>query len=99
DHLPAQLEALANQTVDDFEVLVADNASRDGTVATALAQASRFRRLRVVDASSRLGSGHARNIGLLATRSSRLLFCDADDVVSPGWVRAHRDGLERFSMT
>jgi GT2 family glycosyltransferase len=42
----------------------------------------------VVDASGSCSPGHARNKGAHAAAGDLLLFCDADDVVSPRWLSA-----------
>jgi glycosyltransferase involved in cell wall biosynthesis len=85
--IDAQLEALAAQEVDGpWELVVSDNGSGDATVARVRAWASRFPSLTVVHASGPRGAGHARNVGVRAARGDRLLTCDADDVVMPGWV-------------
>lgn len=86
----AQLEALAGQ-VDpaDCEVIVADNGSRDDTVAVVLGFADRMP-VRVVDASARPGQAAARNAAVVEVRGDLLVFLDADDVVMPGFVEAYR---------
>jgi glycosyltransferase involved in cell wall biosynthesis len=88
--LPAQLDALERQDYDEpYEVVVADNGSRDGSAELAGAWAQRTGGLgRVVRADARRGPGHARNAGAAAARGDLLAFCDADDVVSVGWLRA-----------
>ncbi|WP_164861490.1 glycosyltransferase [Microbacterium sp. CPCC 204701] len=87
--LADQLSALAGQDANAaFEVLVSDNGSTDGTARVIEAFADRIPGLRLVDASSRRGASAARNVGAAAARGRLLLFCDADDVVSTGWVRA-----------
>ena len=58
-----QLEALAaQQWPGRWEVIVADNGSRDDTVARAEAWRDRLPGLRVIDASSVPGASHARNV-------------------------------------
>jgi hypothetical protein len=98
--LPQQLGALAAQrTACRWEVLVADNGSTDATVEVARAYADRVPGLRVLDASARRGAGPARNVAAVQARGAVLLFCDADDVVAPGWVdRMHR-ALARHEVT
>ncbi|MGJ6980384.1 glycosyltransferase family 2 protein [Aestuariimicrobium soli] len=87
-----QLAALARQTdatdrrVPEFEVLVCDNGSTDGTRARVAQFADQFAALRVLDASDRRGAAHARNVGILAARGRVVAFCDADDVVADDWV-------------
>jgi glycosyltransferase involved in cell wall biosynthesis len=86
-HLPEQLAALAAQTyAGEWEVVVADNGSVDATRSTALGMRSRPPRLRVVDASGRVGVSHARNVGAAAAAGEIVVFCDADDRVHPGWL-------------
>lgn len=94
DLLPEQLDALAAQTTRDFEVVLSDNGSTDDTVDVALARADELR-LRVVDSSQRPGVSHARNVGIRNAAASKVLICDADDVVDPGWVAAMAEALDR----
>jgi GT2 family glycosyltransferase len=86
----AQLEALAEQMApDDCEVIVADNGSRDDTVAVVRSWEDRLP-VRVVDASARRGQAAARNVAVADARGDLLVFVDADDVVMPGFVDAWR---------
>src|SRR4051794_15364975 len=88
DLIEVQLEALARQDyTGDWEVLVVDNGSTDGTVEVAKAYADRLPNLRIIDASSRRGVSHARNCGARAADGDVILICDADDRVRPTWVR------------
>jgi glycosyltransferase involved in cell wall biosynthesis len=87
--LPGQLAALAAQEVGEpWEVIVADNGSVDGLAALVAEWTDRIPGLRLVDAAGRAGVSHARNVGARAARGDRILFCDADDQVAPGWVAA-----------
>ena len=87
--LGAQLEALAGQSWDDeWEVIVADNGSRDRSRAIVEEWRGRVPGLRLVDAGDRRGQAHARNLAAAAASGEGLLFCDADDVVAPGWLAA-----------
>ena len=91
----AQLDALANQTYSSaWELILADNGSSDVTVQLALDHQGVAERLRVVDASGTPGAAHTRNVGAAAARGDRLLFCDADDVVSAGWIETLVGGLD-----
>jgi cellulose synthase/poly-beta-1,6-N-acetylglucosamine synthase-like glycosyltransferase len=44
--------------------------------------------LRILRAADRRGANHARNAGVRAASGDLLVFCDADDVVAPGWLSA-----------
>jgi len=86
--LAGQLAGLAAQRVPvPWEVVVADNASTDGTRLVAESWRDRLP-LRVVHAPGVLGPHRARNAGTAAARGELLVYCDADDVVQPGWLAA-----------
>jgi GT2 family glycosyltransferase len=88
-HIGDQLTALASQSYDgEWEVVVADNGSRDETRQRVAAAGGGLPEVRVVDAGARPGINRARNAGARAARGSVLLFCDADDRVEPAWVAA-----------
>ena len=97
--LGQQLAALAAQTYDGpWEVVVADNGSTDGTAGLVAAWADRLPRLRLVDASGRRSTNHARNAGAAAAQGRLLAFCDADDVATPGWLSAMVGGLDHHEL-
>ncbi len=80
---PLVSEAVASvlaQTWRDFEVLVVDDASGDGTAAALAAFGSRIRVLR---SPSRLGVAAARNLGISAAQGQWLAFLDSDDLWRP----------------
>ncbi|MGH3566573.1 MAG: glycosyltransferase family 2 protein [Pseudonocardia sp.] len=87
--IAGQLEGLSRQDYPGaWELIVADNASTDDTAALAADWAAKLPTLRVVPAAARLGINHARNVGAAAARGDFLVFCDADDVATPGWLHA-----------
>lgn len=89
EHLASQLQALAGQDHEgDWEVVIADNGSRDGSVDVAARWLDRLPSARLVHATGRRGASHARNEGAAVARGDFLAFCDADDVASPGWLRS-----------
>jgi len=97
--LGAQLAALAAQRWEgEWEVIVADNGSTDGSRALAESFRPRLPRLQVIAAGGRGGPGHARNRGAAAARGEALLFCDADDEVAPEWLAALGRALARHDF-
>ncbi|MEA2309355.1 MAG: hypothetical protein QOI65_1641 [Thermoleophilaceae bacterium] len=87
EHLPDQLEALAAQDyAGRWEVIVADNGSRDGGVAVAERGVAALPDGRVIHAGEPRSAGHARNAGAADARGDFLAFCDADDMVRGDWL-------------
>ena len=92
-----QLHAFASQEWSQpWEIIIADNGSTDNTLAIVREYQQKITHLRIVDASSKSGAAHARNVGAKNAKSEALAFCDADDVVSSGWVAAMGEGLEKY---
>ncbi len=90
-----QLRAVARQQCDwPWELIVADNGSRDGTVALARSFEKTLPALRVIDASERRGAAYARNAGAAASIGALLLFCDADDEMGASYLQAMGRALE-----
>lgn len=94
-----ELAALARQPDASLvEVIVSDNRSTDRTREVALAYRNAFADLRIVDSSDRLGVSHARNVGIQAARSEKILICDHDDEVRLGWITALCDALDHADV-
>ena len=88
--LEQQLRALAEQECHEpWEVVVADNNSTDESGLVVQKWVNRSETIRLVDASKARGPGGTRNAGVAAAQGDLLAFCDADDVVQPGWLKAH----------
>ena len=97
--LGEQLEALAAQRYDgDWEVVVVDNGSTDGTADLACRFAWRFPAFSVVDGGPRRGHSVPRNAGAQAARGELLAYCDADDIVAPGWLAAMAEAASRYDL-
>jgi glycosyltransferase involved in cell wall biosynthesis len=97
--LGVQLEALAREPRHaEWDVLLCDNGSTDGTIALAERYRQKLPNLRVVPADGRPGPAHARNVGAAATVAPWLAFVDADDEIAPGWVPAMFAALGRHAF-
>jgi glycosyltransferase involved in cell wall biosynthesis len=97
--LGEQLDALKAQEYDgDWEIIVVDNGSIDNTAKVVQNYQHLMPHLRLVHAPSRQNRSYSRNIGVLEARGDAFLFCDADDMVSPGWVSALAEALEEHDV-
>src|SRR5690606_21044207 len=86
DYIKYLLDNLKAQTFSDFEVLVVDDGSTDGTRAVIDAVAESDRRFRVLS-SGGTGISAARNLGIDHATGEFLSFADADDQISPDFLR------------
>ena len=96
--LGEQLDALRGQqpTV-SVEIVVVDNGSTDSTELVVHGRAAIDDRIRLVS-ESRRGAAAALNRGITEARAEWLAFCDADDVVSDGWLDAALRGLTTHEL-
>lgn len=85
-YLPRNLAALAQQTQRDFEVIVVDSNSTDGTEAVARQFADKLPAFRYLKLPQALGPAYGRNRGAETASGERLLFLDADTVLRPDFV-------------
>src|SRR5262245_47210353 len=86
--LPRTLDSVWAQTFSDFEVVVVNDGSTDGTGEWLAAQGERMRAI----TQANCGPGAARNLGTKEARGEYIAFIDSDDVW-PSWTLATFAGL------
>lgn len=84
--LAETLDAILGQEFADWECIVVDDGSVDGTRALAESYASRDTRVRTVSQPNQ-GSGGAYNTGVRVAKGRFVVLCSADDVLLPGYLR------------
>ena len=77
-YLAECLDSLAAQTFTDFEAIIVDDGSTDGSPAICDEYAARDPRFRVIHKQNG-GASSARNVGLDAAKGEYLFFLDSDD--------------------
>jgi len=82
--LPLTLRSVQNQTLSDWEHILIDDASTDGSFELAAEAAAADPRLRLLRTQNRSGPARARNLGLECARGKYVAFLDADDLWLPG---------------
>jgi GT2 family glycosyltransferase len=97
--LGQQLDALNTQVFDgSWEIVAVDNRSTDDSVTVIRQYQQQMPRLRLVQAAEKQGRAYACNVGARAAKGDAFLFCDADDVVAPGWLVALAEALEQHEF-
>lgn len=91
--LRTTVESLLDQTATDYEVVIADNGSTDGTAAVAWEFARRERVRHVVEDEIQ-SSYAARNAGIEAANGDVVAFLDADMWVESDYVETVTDRME-----
>lgn len=92
DLLRPCLNSLRKQTTTDFEVIVVDNASTDGSVSVL---ADEFPEVRVLPLTTNGGYSGGCNAGIRAARGEILVMLNNDTEVDPAWIETLVDALDR----
>ena len=86
------LDSVLTQSFSDYEIVVVDDETPDGSMAIVAQRAAAYPgKIRVLHQQNK-GLGGARNTGAAAAEGEYLLFLDSDDYLAPGTLEA-LDGL------
>jgi len=94
DLLADCLDGLAAQTFGDFEVVVVDDGSTDGSGDGAAARTIAGKPVRVIDGGGQ-GAVHARRVGVAAATGDVLAFTDSDCVPDRRWLERAVAAIDR----
>lgn len=91
------LKALESQQLTDcitnYEIVLVDDGSTDGTLEWLAERAEEFPRVRCF-AQSHQGPAAARNLGVKEAKGDTIVFIDSDLVVTEKFLQAHAEALE-----
>jgi glycosyltransferase involved in cell wall biosynthesis len=82
-YIGAAIESVLAQTFDDFELVIVDDASKDGTLDVARRYAARDARIRIAVNETNLGDYPNRNHAASIARGRFLKYHDSDDIMYP----------------
>lgn len=86
EHLVEQLESLLNQTFDDFEMIIGDNASTDRTAEICRDYAARDRRIRYIRRDENVGATRNANLLFHEGTGDYFKFAAHDDIHAPQFL-------------
>lgn len=92
-YLPQCVDALLSQTYRDFEIILVDDGSTDGSAGLCDAFREKDSRVIVIHQANK-GPGAARNAGLERAAGEYVCFVDADDRVSREYLRTLAEKTE-----
>lgn len=88
-HLRETILSVLNQSDSDFEMIMIDDGSTDGSLAIMLDMANHDDRIKVISKSNQ-GVSKTRNLGADMAIGKFLAFLDADDIWMPEKLQSHR---------
>lgn len=94
DIVQKSLNSVLVQSFDDYEVIVVDNGSTDGTAEVLQEYASQNPRIRYHWQENSGSPAGSRNTGLKLAKGEWIAFLDSDDLWLPGKLRAVHDALQ-----
>jgi GT2 family glycosyltransferase len=89
--LPPTLQALLRTDYPNFEAVVVDNGSTDGSPELVRRE---FPQVRVIETGCNLGFAGGNNVGIGATLGEYVVLLNSDTQVTPGWLTPLVDAAE-----
>ena len=97
DTIIGLLDSIAQQGIENYEVIAVNDGSRDDTLAVLNEKSKTMSELRVLDKPNE-GAPKARNLGMSQARGEYIYLCDADDLVYPGALQKMLDYAEENQL-
>ena len=95
EYIAQSIRSVQNQTYRNWELIVADDNSTDGTVDTVRSIAADDNRIQLLETDINLGPAAARNRAINAARGDYIAFLDSDDIWFPDKLRRQISFMEQ----
>ena len=95
-YLPRFFESLKNQTFQDFQVLIFDDGSTDGTLEICLKEAENNKKV-IVRSLEHVGISAARNYSMQFIDTEYTVHADGDDYVAPDYLKHLYDAAKKYN--
>ena len=92
-HLPRCLESLATQTFQDFEIIIVDNGSTDGSLDYLK---ENWPDVRLIESGENKGFAAANNIGAREAQGEWLALLNADAFPEPDWLKTLIEATQKY---
>lgn len=83
-YLPACVESIISQPCNDWEIILVDDNSNDGSGPLCDQYATQDKRIKVIHLAANKGPGSARNEGIVQAYGDYVFFLDGDDTIAHG---------------
>lgn len=98
DVLHEAIESVRNQSYANWEHIIIDDCSKDGTREVIAEYASEDSRVRPIYSSINTGVASARNMGIAAARGKYIAFLDSDDLWKPDKLKKQIGYMEQEGL-
>jgi glycosyltransferase involved in cell wall biosynthesis len=95
--LALEVQTIAPQVVTDYEIVVVDDGSTDGTIEW-LKTTTKLPHVKIYEQAHQ-GASAARNLGVEKAQGDTIIFIDSDLVVTPTFLQSHADALLQGQQT
>lgn len=94
-YLKKCVESLVNQSFDDYEIMLIDDGSSDGSEKICDYYAKKYKKVNVLHKENG-GLSDARNYGVKHSRSDYIVFVDSDDYVDKDYVGYLKSLIDKY---
>lgn len=88
------IKSVQDQTIDNFEMIVVDDCSSDGTVNLVKEEARKDKRIVLIPQEKNQGAAISRNLGIKQAKGKYLTFLDGDDIWKHNFLEVSLDTME-----